>query len=60
MTSSTGNYYDYFCLRCMDCGVPFCHSTQHGCPLGNIIPKFNDLVTKLTPNFPLKYYNKGL
>ena len=30
--------------RCMDCGVPFCHSTSHGCPLGNIIPKFNDLV----------------
>ncbi len=30
--------------RCMDCGVPFCHSTAHGCPLGNIIPKFNDLV----------------
>ena len=30
--------------RCMDCGVPFCHSTMSGCPLGNIIPKFNDLV----------------
>ena len=30
--------------RCMDCGVPFCHSVTHGCPLGNIIPKFNDLV----------------
>jgi len=30
--------------RCMDCGVPFCHSVSHGCPLGNIIPKFNDLV----------------
>jgi glutamate synthase (NADPH) small chain len=27
--------------RCMDCGVPFCH---HGCPLGNIIPEFNDAV----------------
>ncbi|RMG34510.1 MAG: glutamate synthase subunit beta, partial [Methanobacteriota archaeon] len=26
--------------RCMDCGVPFCHI---GCPLGNIIPDFNDL-----------------
>ena len=25
--------------RCMDCGVPFCHS---GCPLGNLIPAFND------------------
>ena len=30
--------------RCMECGVPFCHSTSHGCPLGNIIPRFNDLV----------------
>jgi glutamate synthase (NADPH/NADH) len=29
--------------RCMDCGVPFCQS-DHGCPLGNIIPKWNDLV----------------
>ncbi|MHB1197510.1 MAG: glutamate synthase subunit beta [Lutibacter sp.] len=27
--------------RCMDCGVPFCHSA---CPLGNLIPDFNDLV----------------
>ena len=27
--------------RCMDCGVPFCHSA---CPLGNIIPEWNDLV----------------
>ncbi|GAA0762516.1 glutamate synthase subunit beta [Psychroflexus lacisalsi] len=27
--------------RCMDCGVPFCHS---GCPLGNIIPEFNEAV----------------
>jgi len=29
--------------RCMDCGVPFCHS---GCPLGNLIPDFNDNVYK--------------
>lgn len=29
--------------RCMDCGVPFCQS-KDGCPLGNIIPKWNDLV----------------
>jgi len=29
--------------RCMDCGVPFCHS-NYGCPLGNIIPQFNDQV----------------
>ncbi len=46
--------------RCMDCGVPFCHK---GCPLGNIIPEFNDAVylknweeaTKIllsTNNFP--------
>jgi glutamate synthase (NADPH/NADH) small chain len=27
--------------RCMDCGIPFCHQ---GCPLGNLIPDFNDLV----------------
>jgi glutamate synthase (NADPH/NADH) small chain len=27
--------------RCMNCGIPFCHS---GCPLGNIIPEFNDAV----------------
>ncbi|MBT8257221.1 MAG: glutamate synthase subunit beta [Bacteroidia bacterium] len=27
--------------RCMDCGIPFCHS---GCPLGNLIPDFNDMV----------------
>lgn len=46
--------------RCMDCGVPFCH---HGCPLGNIIPEFNDAVyngeweeairiLSMTNNFP--------
>jgi glutamate synthase (NADPH/NADH) small chain len=29
--------------RCMDCGIPFCHS---GCPLGNLIPDFNDHVYK--------------
>src|SRR5690242_20151636 len=27
--------------RCMDCGIPFCHS---GCPLGNLIPDWNDFV----------------
>ena len=47
--------------RCMDCGVPFCHS--YGCPLGNLIPEFNDLMHRgrwreacsllhLTNNFP--------
>lgn len=46
--------------RCMDCGTPFCMS---GCPLGNVIPEFNDLVAQgkweeaynrlsLTNNFP--------
>ena len=38
--------------RCMDCGTPFCHN---GCPLGNIIPEFNDAVysgkVKLRPNY---------
>ena len=36
--------------RCMDCGVPFCHS---GCPLGNLIPDFNDAVHK--ENWKLAY-----
>ena len=27
--------------RCMDCGIPFCHS---GCPLGNLIPDFNHMI----------------
>ena len=31
--------------RCMDCGVPFCHS-WNGCPLANIVPEFNDSVYK--------------
>ena len=46
--------------RCMDCGVPFCHS---GCPLGNLIPEWNDLIHRgdkqeainrlhVTNNFP--------
>lgn len=46
--------------RCMDCGIPFCHN---GCPLGNIIPDFNDAVYRnnwkeayeilsITNNFP--------
>ena len=30
--------------RCMDCGIPFCHGV--GCPLGNLIPDFNELVFK--------------
>jgi len=50
--SRVGDYRQYFALqpeeelrrqgaRCMDCGVPFCHE---GCPLGNLIPDWNDLV----------------
>ena len=50
--SRVGDYKQYFALqpepelrrqgaRCMDCGVPFCHE---GCPLGNLIPDWNDLV----------------
>ncbi len=31
--------------RCMDCGIPFCHSDQTGgCPINNIIPEWNDLI----------------
>ena len=30
--------------RCMDCGTPFCHQTGSGCPLGNKIPEWNELV----------------
>jgi glutamate synthase (NADPH/NADH) small chain len=66
-----GDYRQYFELqpeeelrrqgaRCMDCGVPFCHE---GCPLGNLIPDWNDLVYRnkwreaadqlhMTNNFP--------
>jgi glutamate synthase (NADPH/NADH) small chain len=51
-TARVGDYRQYFGLqpedelrrqgsRCMDCGVPFCHE---GCPLGNLIPDWNDLV----------------
>src|SRR6201992_74221 len=50
--SRVGDYKQYFAIqpepelrrqgaRCMDCGVPFCHN---GCPLGNLIPDWNDLV----------------
>ncbi|KAI0273665.1 NADPH-dependent glutamate synthase [Gloeopeniophorella convolvens] len=52
----------YQSARCMECGVPFCQSDS-GCPISNIIPKWNDLVFKgqwqdalnrllLTNNFP--------
>lgn len=29
--------------RCMDCGIPFCHSS-YGCPISNVIPEWNDLI----------------
>jgi glutamate synthase (NADPH/NADH) small chain len=32
--------------RCMDCGIPFCHQ---GCPLGNLIPEWNDLIYRGRP-----------
>ena len=32
--------------RCMDCAVPYCHSVDIGCPLGNLIPEWNDLVRR--------------
>jgi len=32
--------------RCMECGTPFCHQVSSGCPLGNKIPEWNDLVHK--------------
>ncbi|CAK1604543.1 unnamed protein product [Parnassius mnemosyne] len=40
--------------RCMECGVPFCQS-GHGCPLGNIIPKWNDLVYRADWHQALKH-----
>ncbi|GAB3947602.1 glutamate synthase subunit beta [Corynebacterium tapiri] len=39
--STTDAFVQTQASRCMDCGVPFCHE---GCPLGNIIPEFNELV----------------
>ena len=30
--------------RCMDCGTPFCHGSSAGCPLGNVIPEWNEAV----------------
>jgi len=30
--------------RCMDCGTPFCHVSSTGCPLGNVVPEFNEAV----------------
>ncbi|PRD52602.1 glutamate synthase subunit beta [Sphingobacterium gobiense] len=39
--SYTDDQLNHQAARCMDCGIPFCHS---GCPLGNVIPEFNDAV----------------
>ena len=61
-TRLTDSELKYQSARCMDCGVPFCQSDT-GCPISNIIPKWNDLVFKeqwqdalnrllLTNNFP--------
>jgi glutamate synthase (NADPH/NADH) len=61
-TRLTESELKYQSARCMDCGVPFCQSDS-GCPISNIIPKWNDLVFKgqwrdalnrlmLTNNFP--------
>src|SRR6201991_5230690 len=36
-----GAQLNHQAARCMNCGIPFCHS---GCPLGNVIPEFNDAV----------------
>ncbi|EGN96049.1 hypothetical protein SERLA73DRAFT_93995 [Serpula lacrymans var. lacrymans S7.3] len=58
----TDSELKYQSARCMDCGVPFCQSDT-GCPISNIIPKWNDLVFKgqwqdalnrllMTNNFP--------
>ena len=41
ISSYTENGLNQQSARCMNCGVPFCHA---GCPLGNIIPEFNDAV----------------
>lgn len=41
LNSEFGEKINQQSARCMDCGVPFCHS---GCPIGNIIPEFNDAV----------------
>ncbi|KAI0065492.1 NADPH-dependent glutamate synthase [Artomyces pyxidatus] len=61
-TRLTESELKYQSARCMDCGVPFCQSDS-GCPISNVIPKWNDLVFKgqwqdalnrllLTNNFP--------
>ena len=41
VNSYSGQELNKQSARCMNCGIPFCH---HGCPLGNVIPEFNDAV----------------
>jgi glutamate synthase (NADPH/NADH) small chain len=41
MAPMPGETLNHQAARCMDCGIPFCHQ---GCPLGNLIPDWNDLV----------------
>ena len=41
MDNFTPDHLNTQAARCMDCGIPFCHQ---GCPLGNLIPDWNDLV----------------
>ena len=41
VNSYDGAQLNHQAARCMNCGIPFCHS---GCPLGNVIPEFNDAV----------------
>src|SRR5438105_12238923 len=41
VTPYSGTQLNQQASRCMNCGIPFCH---HGCPLGNVIPEFNDAV----------------
>ncbi|KAF8436347.1 alpha subunit of glutamate synthase [Boletus edulis BED1] len=61
-THLTESELKYQSVRCMDCGIPFCQSDT-GCPISNIIPKWNDLLFKgqwkdalnwllMTNNFP--------
>lgn len=46
----------YQSARCMDCGVPFCQS-ETGCPISNIIPKWNELVFQLVLSHATSFYH---
>ncbi|KAJ2415214.1 glutamate synthase [NADH] [Coemansia sp. RSA 2530] len=45
-TRQTKSQLQVQAARCIDCGVPFCQSDVDGCPIGNVIPKWNELVYK--------------